>query len=97
MSQYPFLADGESPYGNVDGEEVIALPPLCLRGRTAGTAGGGRFVGMLDLRTMVIRIDDAANPEFWFEIHLGLVPGLQYAPGGSGAEAARAEFEAARE
>lgn len=88
------VEDGESPYGAVDGEEVVAMPPASIRGRTSSS---GTFVGMFDLRTMVIRIDSEADPAFWLEIELDKVPGICFAPDGPGAKAARAEFDATKE
>ena len=80
-------ANGELPYGAVDGEEVLYIPSRCVRGRSGGH--GKVFSGMLDLRAGRIRIDSADDSAFWIEIDLFNAPGLAYAPGGAGPDVAQ--------
>ena len=86
-------AFGVSPYGAVDGAAVHNIPSIAIDGNGAGRKGN-KFVGYIDTERGLLHIDCLSDPTFWLDIRLSECSFWKHAPGGEGAAASQASFEA---
>ena len=81
---------GQSAYGNVDGEAVHDIPAQACKGHSGNR--GGTFSGYFDEEHGKIRVDCADDPCFWLEIDLAKMPRFANEPGGQEARRAKGRF-----